>query len=103
MLFALLGLSALYFLLKGLLDKPSTCLSGCRSSWSSLASSLVLTYLHELNPAIPHVSTNASLVFIVLVLVVVSVASWLKVRKDPEATAHAGRMTGGGHDDDQDA
>ncbi len=101
--FALLGLRALYFLLKGLLDKLVYLSLGLSVILVFIGIKLVLTYLHELNPAIPHVSTNASLVFIVLVLVVVSVASWLKVRKDPEATAHAGRMTGGGHDDDQDA
>jgi hypothetical protein len=32
------------------------------------------------------------------VLVIVVIASWLKVRKDPEATAHAGRLTSG-HDE----
>ena len=101
--FALLGLRALYFLLKGLLDKLVYLSLGLSVILVFIGIKLVLTYLHELNPAIPHVSTNASLVFIVVVLVVVSVASWLKVRKDPEATAHAGRMTGGGHDDDQDA
>ena len=101
--FALLGLRALYFLLKGLLDKLVYLSLGLSVILVFICIQLVLTYLHELNPAIPHVSTNASRVFIVLVLVVVSVASWLKVRKDPEATAHAGRMTGGGHDDDQDA
>ena len=55
---------------------------------------LILTYLHELNPTIPHVSTNQSLLFIVGVLAVVTIASWLKVRRDPDAIAHAGRMTG---------
>ncbi len=101
--FALLGLRALYFLLKGLLDKLVYLSLGLSVILVFIGIKLVLTYLHELNPAIPHVSTNASLVFIVVVLVVVSVASWLKVRKDPEATAHAGRMTGGGHDDDERA
>jgi tellurite resistance protein TerC len=59
----------------------------------------VLAYLHGLNPDIPHVTTVQSLAFIAVVLIVVTVASWLKVRKDPEARAHAGRMTTGHHED----
>lgn len=99
--FALLGLRALYFLLKGLLDKLVYLSLGLSVILVFIGIKLVLTYLHDLNPAIPHISTNASLVFIVVVLVVVSVASWLKVRKDPDATAHAGRMTGH-HDEPED-
>jgi tellurite resistance protein TerC len=93
--FALLGLRALYFLLKGLLDKLVYLSLGLAVILVFIGIKLVLTYLHELNPAIPHVSTAQSLVFILVVLVIVTVASWLKVRKDPTAVAHAGRMTGG--------
>jgi tellurite resistance protein TerC len=60
---------------------------------------LVLTYLHEQFDAVPKIPTNVSLIFIGAVLAVVTVASWLKVRKDPTAVAHAGRMTGGHADD----
>ena len=35
------------------------------------------------------------------VLLITGVASWLKVRKDPTAIAHAGRITGGDHGDDE--
>jgi tellurite resistance protein TerC len=98
--FALLGLRALYFLLKGLLDKLVYLSTGLAVILVFIGIKLVLTYLHELNPSIPHVSTVQSLVFIVVVLVIVTVASWLKVRKDPTAVAHAGRMTGS---DPQDA
>ena len=101
--FALLGLRALYFLLKGLLDKLVYLSTGLAVILVFIGIKLVLTYLHEINPSIPHISTNQSLLFIGLVLVVVAVASWLKVRKDPEARAHAGRMTGGEHHDDTDA
>ena len=97
--FALLGLRALYFLLKGLLDKLVYLSTGLAVILVFIGIKLVLTYLHELNPAIPHVSTNASLAFIAVVLIVVGVASWLKVRHDPAARAHAGRMTGGDHED----
>ena len=98
--FALLGLRALYFLLKGLLDKLVYLSTGLAIILIFIGIKLVLTYLHELNPAIPHVPTNVSLTFIITVLVIVAVASWLKVRKDPEARAHAGRMTGGEHHGD---
>lgn len=92
--FALLGLRALYFLLKGLLDKLIYLSTGLAVILVFIGIKLVLTYLHDLNPSIPHVSTNQSLAFIVIVLAVVIVASWLKVRRDPDATAHAGRITG---------
>ena len=51
------------------------------------------------NPAIPHIPTPVSLAFIVLVLAVTGLASWLKVRKDPTAHAHAGRVGGGHHEE----
>jgi len=95
--FALLGLRALYFLLKGLLDKLVYLSTGLSVILVFIGIKLILTYLHELNPSIPHISTVQSLVFILVVLVVVGVASWLKVRTDPAARAHAGRMTGHDH------
>jgi tellurite resistance protein TerC len=98
--FALLGLRALYFLLRGLLDKLVYLSLGLAIILVFIGIKLVLTYLHEVNPAIPHISTNQSLIFIGSVLVIVALASWIKVRKDPTAKAHAGRMTG--HDDRPD-
>ena len=101
--FALLGLRALYFLLKGLLDKLVYLSTGLSVILVFIGVKLILTYLHELNPSIPHVSTAQSLVFILVVLLVVGVASWLKVRKVPEARAKAGRLTGHElHKDEQD-
>jgi len=101
--FALLGLRALYFLLRGLLDKLVYLSTGLSVILVFIGIKLILTYLHEVNPAIPHISTAQSLVFILVVLVVVGVASWLKVRKSPEARAHAGRLTGREQDDDVEA
>ena len=95
--FALLGLRALYFLLKGLLDRLVYLSTGLSVILVFIGIKLVLTYLHEVNPSIPHISTSQSLAFIVVVLVVVGVASWLKVREDPAARAHAGRITGSEH------
>ena len=99
--FALLGLRALYFLLKGLLDKLIYLSTGLAIILVFIGIKLVLTYLHELNPSIPHITTVQSLLFILVVLVVVTVASWLKVRRDPEAIAHAGRVTVERHDESE--
>lgn len=92
--FALLGLRALYFLLKGLLDKLVYLSTGLSIILMFIGVKLMLTYLHELNPdTIPKIPTTASLLVILVILVVVAVASWLKVRRDPTAVAHAGTVT----------
>jgi tellurite resistance protein TerC len=92
--FALLGLRALYFLLKGLLDKLIYLSTGLSVILVFIGIKLVLTYFHELFPeTIPKIPTNFSLMFIGVVLVTVGITSWLKVRKDPTAIAHAGRLT----------
>lgn len=92
--FALLGLRALYFLLKGLLDKLVYLSLGLAVILVFIGIKLVLTYVHELYPdTVPKIPTNVSLTFIITVLVIVTIASWLKVRKDPTAVAHAGRLT----------
>ena len=62
----------------------------------------MLTWAHETWPdTVPKIPTNVSLTFIIGVLLITGVASWLKVRKDPTAIAHAGRMTGGDHHEDE--
>ena len=99
--FALLGLRALYFLLRGLLDKLVYLSTGLAVILVFIGIKLVLTYLHEQFDAIPKIPTNVSLAFIGAVLAIVTLASWLKVRKNPTATAHAGRLTGGHADEQQ--
>lgn len=99
--FALLGLRALYFLLRGLLDKLVYLSTGLAVILVFIGIKLVLTYLHEQFAAIPKISTNLSLGFIGAVLAIVTVASWIKVRRDPTAVAHAGRMTGGHAEDNK--
>ena len=99
--FALLGLRALYFLLKGLLDKLVYLSTGLAFILVFIGIKLVLTFFHEQFAGVPKISTEVSLGVIAIVLVVVVIASWLKVRKDPAATAHAGRLTGG-HDEPAD-
>lgn len=101
--FALLGLRALYFLLRGLLDRLVYLSIGLAVILVFIGLKLVLTYVHEQFDAVPKIPTAVSLGFIVIVLVIVTVASWLKVRKDPDARAHAGRVTGGHHDESRDS
>ena len=96
--FALLGLRALYFLLKGLLDKLVYLSTGLSIILIFIGVKLVLTWAHETWPdTVPKIPTNVSLTFIIGVLLITGVASWLKVRKDPTAIAHAGRMTADRH------
>lgn len=98
--FALLGLRALYFLLKGLLDKLVYLSTGLAVILVFIGFKLVLTWAHEVNSVIPKIPTNVSLVVIGVVLVAVAVGSWIKVRRDPSAIAHAGRVTDRRSDDE---
>lgn len=92
--FALLGLRALYFVLKGLLDKLVYLSTGLAIILMFIGVKLVLTYFHEVFPdTVPKIETTWSLLFIGVVLVVVAVASWIKTRRHPDAVAHAGRLT----------
>ena len=91
--FALLGLRALYFLLKGLLDKLIYLSTGLAVILVFIGFKLVLTFAHETWSSVPKIPTVASLVVIAVVLVVVALASLVKVRRDPNAVGHAGRLT----------
>lgn len=92
--FALLGLRALYFLLKGLLDKLIYLSLGLSIILMFIGVKLILTYLHEVWYEVPKIPTVGSLSVIGLILVVSTVASLMKTKKDPSAIAHAGRITG---------
>ncbi|MDE1046448.1 MAG: TerC family protein [Candidatus Nanopelagicales bacterium] len=98
--FALLGLRALYFLLRGLLDKLIYLSLGLSIILIFIGIKLFLTYFHELNSSVPKISTNASLTVIALVLVAVFIASAAKIRSDPTARGHVGRVTEGEVDDE---
>jgi tellurite resistance protein TerC len=91
--FALLGLRALYFLLKGLLDKLVYLSLGLSIILIFIGAKLVLLWAHELNPAIPKIETSTSLLVILGILIVTGVASWIAVRRDPSLKAHAGTVT----------
>jgi tellurite resistance protein TerC len=91
--FALLGLRALYFLVKGLLDRLVYLSSGLAIILAFIGIKLILHWAHEdISTAVPEISTPVSLGVIVVVLVVVTVASLVKTRNDPTATAHAGSL-----------
>ena len=93
--FALLGLRALYFLVKGLLDKLVYLSLGLAVILIFIGVKLVLVFAHDYVEWVPKIPTVASLGVIVLILVVATIASLIKVRRDPSAQAHAGRITGG--------
>jgi tellurite resistance protein TerC len=93
--FALLGLRALFFLVKGLLDRLVYLSAGLALILAFIGAKLILHWAHvDISPAVPEISTPVSLGVIGVVLVVVTVASLLKTRGHPEMTAHAGSITG---------
>lgn len=89
---ALLGLRALYFVLRGLLDRLVYLSIGLAVILVFIGIKLVLTFAHEQNALIPKISTGVSLGVIAGVLVTVTLASWWKVRRDPSVRAHAGTV-----------
>lgn len=93
--FALLGLRALYFLLKGLLDKLVYLSLGLSVILMFIGVKLILIYLHEIFTAVPKIPTLLSLAVIGAILLISTLASFIKVKRDPNAHAHAGRVTAG--------
>jgi tellurite resistance protein TerC len=92
--FALLGLRALFFLVKGLLDRLVFLSTGLAIILAFIGVKLVLHWAHvDINPAVPEIATPVSLGVIIAILVVVTVASLVKTRKDPTLKAHAGSLT----------
>ncbi len=92
--FALLGLRALYFLVKGLLDRLIYLSLGLACILIFVGVKLVLTFLHEEFHSVPKISTGVGLSVIGATLVISTIASLIKVRIDPTAVAHAGRISG---------
>jgi tellurite resistance protein TerC len=82
--FALLGLRALFFLVKGLLDRLVYLSAGLAVILAFIGAKLVLHWAHtDLSHAVPEISTALSLGVIAVVLAVTTVASLLKTRKNP--------------------
>jgi tellurite resistance protein TerC len=92
--FALLGLRALFFVLRNLLDKLVYLAVGLSVILGFIGIKLILTYFHTVFDEVPKVPTSISLGFIIVTLTVTTVASLIKVRKDPTAHAHSGALRG---------
>ena len=90
--FALLGLRALFFLVKGLLDRLVYLSTGLALILAFIGAKLILHWAHGIWTGVPEISTNLSLLVIVVVLTVTTVASLIKSRRDPAAKAHAGSI-----------
>ncbi|MDO8562610.1 MAG: TerC family protein [Candidatus Limnocylindria bacterium] len=90
--FALLGLRALFFLVSGLLDRLVYLSTGLALILAFIGVKLVLHFGHLQDDAIPEIATSTSLAVIVVVLTTATIASVLKVRRDPTARAHAGTL-----------
>lgn len=92
--FALLGLRALYFLLKGLLDKLVYLSLGLAFILIFIGAKLIMLYLHEIFDSVPKIETSFSLIVISVILVISTIASLIKSKRDPSAKAHAGKIRG---------
>ena len=92
--FALLGLRALFFLVKGLLDRLVYLSTGLAFILVFIGVKLVLHWAHGIWPEVPEVSTALSLAVIVVVLTITTIASIIAVRRDPSRVAHAGSVRG---------
>ncbi|WP_422743198.1 TerC family protein [Mycobacterium sp. WMMD1722] len=91
--FALLGLRALFFLVKGLLDRLVYLSTGLSIILAFIGVKLVLHWAHvDIDPRIPEIDTYVSLAVIVVILAVVTTASLIKTRRDPQAKAHPGAL-----------
>jgi len=102
--FALLGLRALFFLVKGLLDRLVYLSTGLSLILAFIGVKLVLHWAHEdISKSVPEIGTPVSLGVIVGVLIITTVASLIKVRKDPAAKAHAGSVRAGRSRDERPA
>ncbi|MCO8271355.1 TerC family protein [Actinoplanes sp. TRM 88003] len=91
--FALLGLRALFFLVKGLLDRLVYLSAGLSVILAFIGVKLVLHWLHvDINTSVPEIPTPLSLGVIIGVLAITTVASLMKSKKDPDTKAHAGSL-----------
>ena len=91
--FALLGLRALYFLIKNLVNKLVYLSMGLAFILIFIGIKLIGVWAHKEWESIPKISTNLSLAVIGIILLVSTVASLIKSKRDPSAKGHAGRMS----------
>lgn len=91
--FALLGLRALFFLVKGLLDRLVYLSAGLAVILAFIGVKLILHWAHvDIDKRVPEVPTPLSLGVIAGILVIVVVASLVKTSRDPSAKAHSGSL-----------
>ncbi|SMD05069.1 TerC family protein [Kibdelosporangium aridum] len=91
--FALLGLRALFFLVKGLLDRLVYLSAGLSVILAFIGVKLILHWAHvDIDERVPEVPTPVSLGVILAILVIVTVASLIKTSRDPSAKAHPGSL-----------
>jgi len=100
--FALLGLRALYFILKGLLDKLIYLSLGLSFILMFIGVKLILLWAHEIWAFLPKIETSTSLYVIGAILTVAVVASLIKSSRDPSAVARAGRVTAAKEDEPEE-
>jgi tellurite resistance protein TerC len=101
--FALLGLRALFFLVSGLLDRLVYLSTGLALILAFIGTKLALHWGHLQDDSVPEIETSTSLVVIVVVLAVTTIASLVKVRRDPASRAHAGSLRGHPRDTEERA
>ncbi|RKT86954.1 tellurite resistance protein TerC [Saccharopolyspora antimicrobica] len=91
--FALLGLRALFFLVKGLLERLVYLSTGLALILVFIGVKLILHWAHvDIDERVPEIPTSISLLVIIAVLAVVTVASLIKTHRDPTAKAHPGSL-----------
>lgn len=91
--FALLGLRALFFLVKGLLDRLVYLSTGLSIILAFIGVKLMLHWAHvDISTSVPEIPTLVSLGVVIGVLAIVTVASLLKTRQDPTIKARAGAL-----------
>jgi len=100
--FALLGLRALFFLVTGLLDRLVYLSTGLSLILAFIGAKLALHWGHLRDDGVPEISTGTSLIVIGVVLTITTIASLVKVRRDPSARAHAGSLRAQPPDDGPD-
>ncbi|WP_433795723.1 TerC family protein [Actinoplanes sp. CA-252034] len=91
--FALLGLRALFFLVKGLLDRLVYLSTGLSLILAFIGVKLVLHWAHkDISASVPEVATPVSLAVIIGILIITTVASLIKSSRDPSLKAHPGSL-----------
>jgi tellurite resistance protein TerC len=93
--FALLGLRALFFVVSGLLDRLVYLSTGLSVVLVFIGLKLVLHFAHLHSDVFPEISTGLSLGLIAAILAITTLASVIRIRRDPRARAHAGSLRGG--------